>query len=163
MKADIHLARTVPITELKAKIEQDENIPADQKNSAFAQAGYEKFKTLQKAIFEKRQELLEYEDEAKLWQVNIQEVVGKLRTEERAKYAEMNISYQPTTITKKQKTTKPVKQGKPSFSGQDKTELFEAAKKFDVPSAQVRAIMLSNHGWSAMKAAEYLHKLMNPA
>jgi hypothetical protein len=161
MKQDVHLARTMPIIELRAMIEQDENIPADKKLSVFTQIGYERFLEKKKAIFEAQQKLAEDQDEARLWQVNLQEAVGKLRTEERAKYAELNISYTPTPITKKQKSTKPVKQGK-SFSGKDKAALYEAAKKYDVPAQGVQMLIHSHSDWTYEQAAKHLHGMLNP-
>jgi hypothetical protein len=157
MKMDVHLARTMPIIELRAQIEQDENIPTDQKLAVFTQIGYERFLAKKQAIFDQQQKLAEDQDEARLWQVNLQEAVGKLRVEERAKYSDLNISYAPAPITKKQKSTKPVGPGKEKPL--NKKELFAAAEKYGVPSHNIRSIMVRK-GWTADQAGQHLANLL---
>jgi hypothetical protein len=161
MKPDVHLARTMPIIELRAMIEQDETIPADKKLSVFTQIGYERFLEKKKAIFDAQQKIAEDQDEARLWQVNLQEAVGKLRTEERAKYADLNISYAPTPITKKQKSTAPVRKPK-TFSAKDRAAMNEAAKKYDVPAHGIQMLMQSHADWTYEQAAKHLLSMMNP-
>lgn len=159
LKQDIYLAKTVPAVELRGAIEANAEIPADQKEYAFAKECMTRFKNLQKVIFEERQALLEKENELRMWQVNVQTAAGKLRAEKRLEFKELDVTYQPTPITTKVKTTKPVKPGTKKF---DKTALFEAAKKYNVPAAGVQSLVISKN-MSAEDAAKHLHQLMNPS
>lgn len=155
VKADIYNAKTVAAIELRGAIQADSTIPDDQKEYAYAKACFERFQRIQKVIFDKRQELLDNENELRMWQVNVQTTAGKLRSEYREQFKMLDVSYQPVSITKKSKSVKPVKSGK-SF---DKAALFAAAKKYDVPAAGVQSIILSRN-MSAEDAAVTLAKLL---
>ena len=126
LKTDVFLAHTVAAVELRGAIEADESIAADQKEYVYATECMTRFKHLQQVIFEKRQELNEQENGLRMWQVNVQTAAGKLRSDLRAQFKELDINYQPAPPTKKVHTQKPVKPGK-RF---DKAALFEAAKKY---------------------------------
>ena len=65
------------------------------------------------------------------------------------------MNYQPEPISKKVKTTKPVKVTK-AF---DKTALYDAAKKYGVPAMTIRSICVSK-GKSVEDAAKELAELM---
>jgi hypothetical protein len=141
MKADIFMAKTVPITQLKAAIDHDENIPTDQKQYVFVKQLDEHIKILKRAAFDKRTELNDIETELRAYQVNAQDAAGRLRADLRAQFKELDINYEPVTITKKQKTTKPVTAAK-KF---DKKALYEACKKYGVPAHAVQMMVTSKN------------------
>jgi hypothetical protein len=159
IKPDIYMAQTVPAVELRSAIEADETIPADQKEYAFTKQSFDRWQNLQKVIFEDRAALLAKETEARMWQVNIQNAAGKLRADLRKEFQILDVNYQPTAITKKQKTTKAVKTTKVSYN---KKELYDAAKKYDVPAALIQSIMIGNAGISYEEAAKRLHAQIHP-
>lgn len=138
LKTDIFAAKTVAAVELRGAIEADESIPQDQKEYVYAKECLIRFKHMQQVIFEDRLALQEKENEARMWQVNVQNSAGKLRTELRAQFKELDVNYQPTPITKQVKTTKPVKEGK-KFN---KAELYAAAKKYGFPAQLIQRIVL---------------------
>lgn len=154
LKTDIFLAHTVPAVELRASIERDEKIAAEEKEYAYAKECMARFKHLQQVIFEERKALLEKENELRMWQVNVQSAAGKLRADKRAEFKEADINYQPAPITKKQKTTKPVTTKK--FN---KAELYAAAKKYNLPAEAIQAMVVSRN-MSPEDAAQAIAKLM---
>jgi hypothetical protein len=155
VKADIYNAKTVAAIELRGAIEADSSIPDDQKEYAYAKACFTRFQNMQKVIFDKRQELLDNENELRMWQVNVQTTAGKLRAEYREQFKMLDVSYQPVSITKKNKSVKPVKAGK-AF---DKAAVFEFAKKYDVPASGIQSIVISRN-MSPENAAKELAKIM---
>lgn len=154
LKSDVFLAKTTAAIELRAMIEQDDTIPATEKEYAYAKEMMLRFKNLQKAIFEMRTELNEKENEMRMWQVNTQTAAGKLHEKYRAEFHELDVNYRPTPIVKKVQTTKPVRTAK-SF---DKVALADACKKYGIPehAAIVRMMMVSRNGLSADNAAKEL-------
>jgi hypothetical protein len=156
MKPDMFVAKTIPIIELQASIQQDENIPASQKDSAYAKACNERYLHFKEIVFQRRAELNEFEQEMRAWQVNAQTAAGKLRSDEREKYRHLDINYVPTGPVKSPKA-KSTKAGKPKESKED----FAAAiAKYDVPAHGVKMMMISKH-LSAMEAAAELARMMN--
>lgn len=155
LKTDVFLAKSASLIELLASINANEAIPADMKEYAYAKECMARFKNRQQAIFEKRAELLELENEARMYQVNVQNTAGKLQAKYRDEFKEVSVNYQPEPINKKVKTTKPVKVTK-AF---DKTALYEAAKKYGVPAMTIRSICVSK-GKSVEDAAKELAELM---
>lgn len=155
LKTDIFLSKTVAAVELKAAIDNDDSIPAAEKNHAYARECMVRFLKLRDVILPAdRAAITEKENEMRMWQVNVQTMAGKLRADQRAQFREVDFNYQPAPITKRQKTTKPVKT--PKF---DKVALFEAAKKYGVPANNVQSIITSK-GMTAENAAKYLAELM---
>jgi hypothetical protein len=153
IKTDIFVTKTTALVELRGAIEADDTIPADKKEYTYAKICLERFQHLQKVVFEQRKELLEKENEMRLWQVNAQEAAGKLRAEARAEFKALDISYQPITPA----TPKP-KAGK-SPATYKKEELVTAAKKHNVPADVVRMTMISKN-LTAENAAKYVADLM---
>lgn len=154
LKQDIFTAKTVPAIELRAAIEHDDSIPADQKDYAFTKECMTRFQNLQKIIFEERKALSEKENELRMWQVNVQTSAGKLRTDIRAEFKALDVNYQPTPV--KNIKPKAVTTSKKTF---DKKALYEAAKRYDVPALQVQSIIVSRN-MTADNAAKYLAELL---
>lgn len=155
LKQDIFTAKTVPAIELRAAIEHDDSIPADQKDYAFTKECMTRFQNLQKIIFEERKALSEKENELRMWQVNVQTSAGKLRSDIRAEFKQLDVNYQPTPV----KSIKPKAVKQPSKKAFDKKALYEAAKKYDVPALQVQSIIVSRN-MDANAAAKYLAELL---
>lgn len=135
VKTDVMLAATVPAIELRAAIEADESIPADQKEFAYAKETYARMQHFQKVVFELRKETLANDEQATAWQREVQRTVGTLRAEHREHFKSLDMNYQPapatkTTISKAAKDKTPKK-----F---DKDAVFNAAKKYGVAAADVQ-------------------------
>lgn len=164
LKQDVFLAKTVPFVELKAAIDNNLDIPADQKDYALFTECANRRKKLQEVIFHKRAELTELETEERMWLVNAQNVAGRVRAEFRNKpeFAHLYIAYEPKPITKKQKTT--AAKGAPSkkvgFTSKDKAELYEAAKKYGVPAPAVQNLKLSRKDKSYDDVAKEMATMM---
>jgi len=156
MKPDMFMAKTVALPELRAAIEHDENIPADRKDSVYAQTCKERYLHFKDVVFKQRQELLEQEQEMRMWQVNMQEAASKLKKEEQDKYREFTINYQPTPA-KKSKVSEPSGKTKKA-SDYKRSELAEASKKYGFDVSAIRVIMLQKN-MTAENAAKYLVEL----
>jgi hypothetical protein len=156
-KSDVYLAKTVPAVELRAAIQNNPDIPEDKKDYAYAQECMTRFQNLQKVIFETRKDLLEKENEARMWQTITQTAAGKLREVERAQFIGMDVSYQPVPV----KTIKPkVVKIKSQTKKFDRAACAEAANKYNVPASGVQSIVISR-GMSYEDAAKHLHGLIN--
>lgn len=162
LKADVFLAKTVPFIELKAAIDNNSEIPADQKDYALFAECANRRKKIQEVIFHKRQELNELEIEERMWLVNAQNTAARVRADfrNRPEFAHLYVEYKPAPITKKNKTTKPAGPSTSSFTAQDKKELFEAAKKYNLPSSGIQALKKSRPGKSYDDVAKELASLM---
>jgi len=155
LKTDIMLAKSAALIQLHSAIEHDENIPADEKKYRFVKECETRLVHLQKVIFDKRAELLNDENEARMLQANIQTLAAELRSDLRAQFKQYDVNYIPEPITKRQKSTKAVKQA-PKL---DKAALFAAAKKYDVPAAAIQSIVVTR-GVSIEAAAVEMAKMM---
>jgi hypothetical protein len=134
VKSDLFNAATIPALELRAAIQQNADIPEDQKEYAFAKESMKRFELEREAVFSQRQALLERENVMKMWQITTQTAAGKLRTELREQFKELNINYQPAPP----KTIKPAapKTGKKL----QKDEIYAALKKYELDSVFAPAI-----------------------
>lgn len=133
LKADIWNSKTPALVELRAAIENDANIPSDQKQFAYVKTTYDKFVHLKSVVFKKRQELLEEENELRVLQSDIQTNAAKLRAEERAKFKSLDLTYEAKTP----KTVKPASSPAAKFK---RAELIEAAIKYGVNKDVLRMI-----------------------
>ncbi len=148
LKADIFNAQTIAITELKASIWADENIPDERKQYVYTQECTKHFEILQKRVFDKRQELLTDENAQRAWQVAAQTAAGALTAVEREHFKKLNVSYQPTQV----KSIKPGKSKSPSKNYKG-NELREACAKYNVPT-QIIQLMILQRGITAEVAAK---------
>ena len=139
LKQDVFVAGTVPFVELQAAIFANDAIPAEKKWAALVEEADKRYQTLTEVIFAEEAALVAKKNARHALHVNIQQVVSRLKETEKAKYANYNVNYKPVAITKKEKTVKAVKLDK---AGYNKSELFDAAKKYSVPAAQIRAVMV---------------------
>jgi hypothetical protein len=156
IKTDLFNAGTVAAIELRGAIDADDTIPADQKDYAYAKLCLIRFQHFQKVVFEQRQELLARENEMRAWQVQTQTAAGKLRSEYRDQFRSVDVSYQPAVVKVVKPASSTGKTGKKKFN---KQELFDAAKKFNVPADGVRMVMVSRN-MTASTAAEFLARQM---
>lgn len=163
LKTDVFLARTVAAVELESAISQNPDIPDSEKQYALAKESMLRFQTFKKAVFSLREQLTEAENEMRMWQVNTTRVASSLHEKYRAEFAQVSINYKPTPITKKSKTTKPVKSTTTKSKGYDRAALTEACQKFNIPSAMVynvRMMMVNRNGLSEESAAkEFAEKM----
>lgn len=139
VKTDLFNAATVASVELKAAIDNDENIPADQKQYVYANACLERFQKFQKTVFDQRQELLETENKMRMWQMQVQQAASSLRAELREKFKQFDVNYQPAPP----KTVKPAspKTGK-KFQKED---VRKFAAQFKVPEAAVQMLVVARN------------------
>lgn len=139
VKTDLFNAATVASVELKAAIDNDENIPADQKQYVYANACLERFQKFQKVVFDQRQELLENENKMRMWQTQVQQAASTLRGELREKFKQFDVNYQPIPP----KTVKPAapKTGK-KFQ---KEEVRKHAAQYKVPEAAVQMLVVAKN------------------
>lgn len=157
LKSDLFNASTIAAVELRAAIEQNEEVPAAQKDYVYAQECLKRFKHLQQVIFDERKALLEKENEMRMWQGNVQTAAGKLREELKAQFKEVDVTYQPTPVTVKK--VKAAATSKPSKKAFDKNALAEAAKKYDVPQLGIQSMVVSRN-MSYEDAGRELAKIM---
>lgn len=139
VKTDLFNAATVASVELKAAIENDPNIPADQKQYVYANACLERFQNFQKIVFDQRQELLETENKMRMWQTQVQQAASTLRAELREKFKQFDVNYQPAPP----KTVKPAspKTGK-KFQKED---VRKFAAQYKVPEAAVQMLVVAKN------------------
>jgi hypothetical protein len=146
LKTDIYNAQTPAVVELVRSVYADASIPQDKKDYVITETAYNHFKHLQQVIFEERQAFIEMmrvkENEMRMWQTQVQTSAAKLKGEIREKYKDFDKSYQPAPAPKSSKSPKPRAAGAADFK---KQELFEACKKYSVPMAQVRSIMVQRN------------------
>ena len=153
VKTDLFNAATVASVELKAAIENDENIPADQKQYVYANACLERFQKFQKTVFDQRQELLENENKMRMWQTQVQQAASTLRGELREKFKQFDVNYQPAPP----KTVKPAspRTSKKKFS---REELNAAIKKYNLDGSHATAVqmLVTAKNWTVENAAKDL-------
>lgn len=162
LKTDVFLAKTTAAVELEAAINQDDSIPPTDKAYALARESMLRYQSFKKAVFSLREQLTEAENEMRMWQVNAQRISSGLHEKYRAEFAEVSVTYRPTPITKKIKTTKPIK-STTKTKGYDRVALADACKKYNVPSefyVKVRMMMVNRNGLTEDNAAkEFAEKL----
>jgi hypothetical protein len=156
LKTDIFLAKSIPAKELYASIQQDDSIPEDQKDYQFTKVCYDRFQHFQKVVFDTRKSLSDAENELRMWQVNVQTSAGKLRTELREHFKNLDISYEP----RKLKTPKPAVQKTSPAKKFSKAEVNEAAKKYNVPAANLQMVATARN-MTADEAGKFLSNLLS--
>lgn len=153
VKTDLFNAATVASVELKAAIDNDENIPADQKQYVYANACLERFQKFQKIVFDQRQELLETENKMRMWQMQVQQAAATLRGELREKFKQFDVNYQPAPP----KSVKPAspRTSKKKFS---REELNTAIKKYNLDGSHAVAVQMlaTAKNWKVEEAAKDL-------
>ncbi len=159
LKQDIFNAATVPVIQVKAAIDADESIPADQKEYKFTQYCYEQFLHMQKVAFDKKQEYEAAENEKRMWQAQAQSAAGKLRMELREHFKNLNMNYNPSPA----KVVKPATPGKPKVKKPSAKECREAAIKYNIAAMAPQVQMMTiTRNLSAEDAAKELASLMAP-
>ncbi len=154
VKADVFNAATVPAVELKQAIINDPEIPLDKKDIVYADTCVERYLGLKEAIFGKREELLQMENEMRMWQIQARQHAAKLSAELREKFAQAD-----TTLAypaKPVKSVKPAKEHKPKVKSLDKQALLDASKKFDVPMAIIQTLVAAKNLTPEWAAKHYL-------
>ena len=152
LKADVFEKTAVSFVALQGAVLANGDIPADRKDYVLLEEVSARMKTLTAAIFEQKAALVAMENERNALLHNAQQVAGKLRESDRAKFREFDVNYQPAPV-KKPKTVKPAKA---SFK---KSEVMAAAAKYGVPAPQVQAIIVSKN-MGPDDAAKYMAGLM---
>jgi hypothetical protein len=144
VSTDVFNAATVAFIELQTAIAQDAAIPADKKNEVLVKTVEERIRHYNEVIFAEEAATLAKKNERYSWSKQIQEFVGKMRTEEREKYKKYNLSYTPAPVV-----IKSVKPASPKKSG-TKTAFNlkackEAAAKYGVDYVGVQSMVLSKN------------------
>ena len=159
VRQDIWNAATVPFVELQAAIDNNPEIPVNQKAYAFLEEATLRFKKMSEVILDEDKKQVARKNERDSWRTQIQEFAGKQQATIREKYKNFDIQYQPVV-----KTVKPHKASSSSSSSTVK-ELCsikasdEASAKYGVAAVAIRQ-MSRNHGGDADKAGQYLAGLL---
>jgi len=153
LKSDVYNAATVAAVEIKAAIEHDNSIPADQKGYAYTKACAERLAHMKKVMFEKREELIKDETIARMWLTEVQDSAAKLQAEHRAHFRNLDVNYKPVVV-------KPAKQTKGQSNKPLKmSELKELATKYGIAAAAIQSVAVSR-GLSIQDAAVELATAM---
>lgn len=137
VKTEIWNAQQIPLMELKAAIQQNDEIPESEKSHAFIKECKSHVEKLDSLIFQMRKQLNDMDNERAAWQTNGQEAYGKLRSELRDGFRQFDLNYKPATV----KEIKPKAVKTPAMSAKQKAQLaIEAGKKYGVPGAGVQMI-----------------------
>ena len=152
LKQDVFNAATVSFVELQSAIDNNSEIPADKKSYALMQEVAARIDKLSSVIFADEQALVAKRNERHALLVNAQNVAARLHAVEREKFKQYDVNYKPVTP----KSVKPKTVNKKSF---DKTAVFEAAKKYNVPAAQVQSVVTSRN-MSPEDAAKHMAQLL---
>lgn len=159
VKADIFNASTVAFIELKASVDNDANIPADQKEFEFVKLVAERIKKFNEVIFADEAALNEKKNERHAWHTQMKEFANKLREDQRAKLKQFDINYTPSSPVSVKKTHTTRATGPKKKKSFTLTELKAAAGKYNLPYAQVQSIVISRN-MTPVEAAEHLANLM---
>lgn len=119
---DLFNANTTAIVDLKKAIDDDANIPADQKNFKLAEVLMERFNKHKAVIFQLQQSIVAEGSSQRAIQVYLNNLANKLQAEEREKLKIADINYKPEVV----KEIKP-KVTKPKVAKATKAEIKEAA------------------------------------
>lgn len=147
IKADIWNAATTDFMTLKAAIDNDESIPADQKDFKLVQECETRIKHLNQVIFSEEAALNEKKSARHSWITQTTTFIGKLRADEREKYKKFDISYTPasalpkavTGTTRTRKTSDPAKKISDAKKISWKpVDLYKAAQKYGVDAVLVQ-------------------------
>lgn len=142
LKQDVFNATTVSFIELQTAIGQDDAIPADQKDYRVVKECADRIDRLTAIIFAEEAALMAKKEARHAWLVQTQNLAAKLRADVRGEFKQYDVNYNPQPP----KSSKPKAVKAPSVSKKmDKTAVFEAAKKYGVPAAQVQGMVISLH------------------
>jgi hypothetical protein len=136
IKQDIFLAKTVPAVVLRGAINANAEIPDADKEYAYAKECYDRYLQLKAAVSATRAQLVEQETEMRMWQVNVQTSAGRLRTELRNQFKELDSNYQPTPVAK----PKPVSVSNKQSRAETRAALKAAADKYGIDQATIQAM-----------------------
>lgn len=106
VRTDLFNAETVAIIEIKAAIDNDENIPADKKQFVYTKTIEERIQHYEKVVFELGAEMVKRQNELRSAVTMFNNEVIKLRKEEQDQFKLKSINYNPPTL-KKPAATKP--------------------------------------------------------
>jgi len=154
-KADVFITKNISLVELRNAIDANSEIPADQKSYAYTKECQARMQSLQRAIFEQEQAITKMRDEAKMYQIEVQNLVVTLRKEWRSEFTSHDITYTP----KSPKSPKPKATPTPNKSGYKKGEVKQAAEKYGVASEGIRTMMIAKN-MTADEAGKYLADLI---
>ena len=124
VRQELFNAKTVEIAEIKSSIDADTSIPVDKKHFKLYEVLQSRVQHFQKLIFELNEEIVNKNTEMRALQIYQNELINKLRLEEREHFRQKSANYQPPTV----KVSKPRSTGvsKPKF---DKALLRELVGK----------------------------------
>ena len=126
-----HIKEITAIVDIEAKLKET---GIDNPQYELAKIIEERIITLKKNLFELKQQEHEIQQSAIIDQKYLNNLVPKLREEERAQFKDYDISYKPTTVTPKATASKP------RISASDKA-MESAAKMMGITLDQYKAMM----------------------
>ena len=107
LEKDIWNAATVPFTELKAAIDNNPDIPADQKDYALFKEADNRIKQYDTAIIATKTTLMNQQNERHAWVKNAQDLAAKLQGTYREKAKQHDLTFLPSTIGLRKYTHRP--------------------------------------------------------
>lgn len=135
LSTDIFNAKIASITELKKAIDADDSI--EQKHFKLAEVLNERYQRLTSVIFDKRQEVVEAENEQRAIQHYYNELSKKLKAEEREKIKLADLEYKPESAPVKVKAT-------PKPKKYDKTGIAAQALLTGIPEVVIQMVCVQN-------------------
>jgi Zn ribbon nucleic-acid-binding protein len=163
VKSDVFNAETLSLQEVWQGIQSDSNIPQTEKQFAYAKYTQERIEHLQRAIFEEMQSVNEKQNRIRVLQSELNQIVARLREEERARLRALTPEYKPRNLEKplRPKTEKPVTVPKKKF---DKKELLEVTAKLQAEGLPVQWHMLQQtcvaRNMTPNEAADVMRKVL---
>src|SRR5262245_35870952 len=159
LKQDLFNAKTIATMELKAAIDNDPTIPANEKDYRFTEVLQRRISHFTDVILTKRAELIEMENEKRAMFSVLQQSAVRLSKEERNRLHIKDRTYPVKPI----KPIKPAKDGTPSKGRKPKVDV-EAARKYaaqyGVP-AEVVIMLAGMNNITPEEAAKRLKKSMD--
>lgn len=154
ISSDLAQAETVAIVEIIAAVANDTTIPDDMKDFEVAKMCQDRVIAYEKAIFDKRAEILADESRMRVAQANAQSFAGKLRAELQAQLApKFNLNYKTEVKEVKPRT-------RTTTSNFKASELKAACEKYGLKMEDVRMIAVSRN-LTAEGAAKFLRERLD--
>ena len=155
---DVYNAKTVAAIELYAAIQQNTDIPADQKDYAFNKVMVVRYEALRAVILADEVALQAKKNEAAMWRTQIQQTTPKLRTELQEEFAKFHSNYKPE-VKKVKPAAVPSTKGKNRVSSAQLEEVGKYARQYGVDASTVQMMLVQKLFKTAEEAAKTLAKV----
>jgi len=168
LKSDVMNAATTSFVELQAALQHNPSLDDEARKYALADMAVARIQQIDAAIFAKKQETVELENQKLAWLKNTQMHVATLRQDKQAKYAAYSVNYRPLPPTTKaikgrSKSDKDVPKGHSNrpistTNAQTNKQVAEACERYKVDMSTVKMKLMSPSGrnMTAMEAAKWI-------